>query len=300
MRNLDRLRCFVTVADHQHVKRASEILGYSPSVVSQRIRQLEQEWGVLLFDRGANQLQVSDVGRTLLGDARRIVEDVDALDRTARDAAGGAAAPVRVAYRHNAAGWVSRLARVLAASTPALTVRPMAHEHHDVVEAVLSRSADIGIAGLADGLASTDLSTEPLGCLAVPSHHRLATAPRVTVRDLEGVPYLIDDREQHSRPRDEITEFLRSHGVTPSYRPSRLSSAQDLITLVGAEAGVALVRSSTVPHQGADDVVFRPVDGDVPLILDALLWHPEHAGGAVGRCISILRTAAGGLPARPA
>jgi DNA-binding transcriptional LysR family regulator len=292
MRNLDRLRCFVIVAEHHHVKRAGEILGYSPSVVSQRIRQLEQAWGVVLFDRGGGQLQLTDVGASLLADARRIVEDVDELDRTARAAAGGAAMSVRVAYRHNAAPWVSRLARRLAAEAPAITVRPMAREHHDVVDAVLSRAADVGIAGPADGLASIELSRDPLGCLAVPRRHRLASAPSVTIDDLQGESYLVDDRDEHSEPRRAITDFLHSHGVEPAYRPSRITSAQDLLTLVGAEAGVALVRSASTMARaasGADDVVFRTVEGDVPAILDALVWHPDHPSAVVQRCVEILR-----------
>ncbi|HEY8523375.1 MAG TPA: LysR family transcriptional regulator [Acidimicrobiales bacterium] len=296
MRNLDRLRCFVTVADHGRVKTASEILGFSPSVVSQRIRQLEQAWGVVLFDRTGRELRVTDVGASLLDQARAIVEAVDELDRSARAAAGQAARTVRIAYRHNAAAWVSRLARELAREAPRIMVVPMAREHHDVVDAVLSGAADLGIAGQADGLAALELRREPLGCLAVPRRHRLASAHRVTIHDLQGEPYLIDDREQHSWPRREITDFLAAHGVEPDYRPARLSSAQDLLTLVGAEVGLALVRSSRRPDRQpevADGVVFRAVEGEVPRILDALLWVPGHAPGLVNQCVEILQHQAG-------
>jgi DNA-binding transcriptional LysR family regulator len=292
MRNLDRLRCFVLVADEGHVKRAAELLGFSPSVVSQRIRQLEQAWSVELFERAGNQLHLTEAGSGLLTRARHVVEEVDELERQARAAAGTDGLTVRIAYRHNTAGWVSRLARALARETPRVVVRPTAREHHEVVEAVLERTADVGIAGLADGLAAMELTRVPLGSLAVPRRHRLASAPIVTIRDLDGEPYLIDDREQHSVPRREITDFLAGRGVRPSYVPSRLSSEQDLLTLVGAEVGLALVRSSATPRpaqDGTDDVVVRTVRGDVPLILDALLWHPDHAPAMVRHCVEVLR-----------
>src|SRR5690606_31010621 len=107
---------------------------------------------------------------------------------------------------------------------------------------------------------SFPLGEEPLRVLAAPAMHRLARAEHITIRDLDGEPYVLDDRGDHDGPRRDLVGFFDAHGVTPDYRLATISSAQDLLTLVGVGAGVALVRSSfAVAGQLAENLAFRPL-----------------------------------------
>jgi DNA-binding transcriptional LysR family regulator len=298
VRNLDRLRCFLAVVEHGQVSTAADALGHGPSVVSQRVRQLEQEWGVSLFVRVRGRLVLSDAGRALLPLARDVASQLAALDATAAQLAAGHRGELTIAYRHNAGGWVTRLTRAVTAERPGVGVKPKAMEHHDVIAAVTGGEADLGIAGPDDAVESFPLGEEPLSVLAAPATHRLARAEHVTIHDLDGEPYVLDDRSDHDRPRRDLVEFFDAHGVTPDYRLATIGSAQDLLTLVGVGAGLALVRSSfAVAGQLAENLAFRPMHGATPTIVDALLWRRANPSPLVRWAASLVRTAVAGRPA---
>lgn len=70
---LRQLRYFVAVADTLNFSRASESLYVSQSALSKQIADLEQEFGVVLFQRDKRTVELSDAGRILLEEAKAIL-----------------------------------------------------------------------------------------------------------------------------------------------------------------------------------------------------------------------------------
>lgn len=87
-----RLRVFRTVAEEASFRRAAERLHLSQPAVSQQIHALEEELGVVLFDRGKGRIALTDAGTVLLGYARKgarlAAEALAALERTRGATAG--------------------------------------------------------------------------------------------------------------------------------------------------------------------------------------------------------------------
>lgn len=64
---------FIEVANLQNFTQASKVLGYSQSNISAQIRQLEEELGVVLFERMARGVHLTQYGQELLPIARDVV-----------------------------------------------------------------------------------------------------------------------------------------------------------------------------------------------------------------------------------
>ena len=71
MLDLRQLRYFIAVAEQENVGRAAELLHISQSPLSRQIRQLEDQLGVLLFERVKKRVRLTQEGRDLLGEAPR-------------------------------------------------------------------------------------------------------------------------------------------------------------------------------------------------------------------------------------
>ncbi len=76
-----KLRHFVAVCEHGTFHRAAQAVHLSQSALSRSIQALEQELGVLLFDRSSQRIFLTPYGRVLLERAPRVLQEGRALQR---------------------------------------------------------------------------------------------------------------------------------------------------------------------------------------------------------------------------
>jgi DNA-binding transcriptional LysR family regulator len=82
---LRQLRAFLAVARHGSFGRAANEIGLSQSAVSLSVRQLESELGLKLLDRTTRQVQLTNVGATLVATGSRLVDELDVTLKELRD-----------------------------------------------------------------------------------------------------------------------------------------------------------------------------------------------------------------------
>jgi DNA-binding transcriptional LysR family regulator len=82
---LDQLRIFLAVAECLHFTRAAEVLYLTQPAVSAAISSLENEYGVKLFHRIGRQVDITEAGKFLQGEAQRILEQVTLTERGLRE-----------------------------------------------------------------------------------------------------------------------------------------------------------------------------------------------------------------------
>ncbi|MCS5717788.1 LysR family transcriptional regulator [Herbiconiux sp. CPCC 205763] len=82
------LRTFVAVAEARSFSRAAEELMIGQPLLSRRVKALEVEIGGELFDRSHRQIEVTELGRTLLDPARDLLGRADRLESFIRSAQG--------------------------------------------------------------------------------------------------------------------------------------------------------------------------------------------------------------------
>ena len=86
--SLESLRCFVAIAHRSSFRRAAEHIGVTPTALSQRIRQLEEQLGERVFDRTSRSVQLSAAGRRLLPHAEDLLEQALRVGSIARGESG--------------------------------------------------------------------------------------------------------------------------------------------------------------------------------------------------------------------
>lgn len=81
---LDKLRSFILVADEGNLTRAAKRRHTTPSAVSEHLRQLEDQFGLPLFERSSRGMELTPEGRKLLPPARQALMQIAELDEIAR------------------------------------------------------------------------------------------------------------------------------------------------------------------------------------------------------------------------
>ncbi len=77
--SLRGLRTFCVAAEHESFRDAAEKLFVTASAVSHQIRNLEDELGRSLFDRGTRSLTLTDAGKALYDDVNPLITRLDEL-----------------------------------------------------------------------------------------------------------------------------------------------------------------------------------------------------------------------------
>ncbi|MGI4798999.1 MAG: LysR substrate-binding domain-containing protein [Janthinobacterium lividum] len=84
---LKDLHYVVALADHGHFGRAAAACNISQPTLSTQVKKLEQDLGLTLFERTTQSVSVTDLGRDIVGRARRILAEVEAIGSVGHDQA---------------------------------------------------------------------------------------------------------------------------------------------------------------------------------------------------------------------
>lgn len=106
MIELAKLAMFLDVAGAGSLTRAAQLMGTAPPVLSRRLAALENEIGGSLFVRTGRGLVLSDLGHSLLPQARDLLAAAETLEANARAASGAAFGEVRIGMMASFAGTI--------------------------------------------------------------------------------------------------------------------------------------------------------------------------------------------------
>jgi DNA-binding transcriptional LysR family regulator len=172
---LDHLRVLTAIVDAGSFSAAARRLNRAQSVISYAVATLEAQLGLRLLDRGQRRPSLTDAGRAVLADARRMTLMMDELRARASGMAQGLEPEVSLAVdvMYDAVGLVGVL-RDFAAAYPTVALRLRIEALGGVMQLVLSGACGLGISGApfgpTDALASRPLGGIRLLYVAAPGH----------------------------------------------------------------------------------------------------------------------------------
>src|SRR4051794_28712721 len=222
--DLRRLTYFVAVAEEQHFGRAAARLHMTAPPLSQRIRELEAELGVQLFERSTRQVHLTPAGSRLLHEARSTLRAIDRLTGLAeslRRAADSANQPLTLAYCHGSEHMALEAAATFHDRHPQTSVRPAALTSLRIFKDLRDGRVTVAMARspilFPERLASQFLARVPFDHVAVPSSHPLAEHDVVHASDLDGQPVLLVERDDAPTYHDSTLAYCAAHDVQPSW-----------------------------------------------------------------------------------
>jgi DNA-binding transcriptional LysR family regulator len=206
---LDQLQVFLAVADVGSFSAAARQLNRAQSVVSYTIGNLEAQLGISLFERnGARQARLTEEGRAMLTDARRIVADLQVMRAKAAGMRQGLEAELSLAISVMVpTDAMLAVLRGFQRHFPLVSLRLEVGELGRLMELVLSGRASIGIGGALDRQDDA-LTVERIGHnflvpIAASGHPLAARAGPLAVQDVrEETQIVVSDSSDLTSGRD--------------------------------------------------------------------------------------------------
>eukprot|EP01035_Chromulina_nebulosa_P036216 gene36216-48769_t len=118
---IDKLQFFLALAREQHFGHAAEACGITQPTLSAAIRQLENELGVMLVNRGSRYQGLTPEGQRVLEWARRIVDDAKTMKEEMRAARTGLSGHVRIAAIPTALSLIPKITAPFQQKHPTVT-----------------------------------------------------------------------------------------------------------------------------------------------------------------------------------
>ncbi|WP_240902494.1 LysR family transcriptional regulator [Aquitalea denitrificans] len=273
---LKNVRYFVAVAEMESISRAVQDLNVSQSVVTEAIRALEDDLGVLLFTRHARGMSLTHAGYQFLRHAHQILASVrharEALS-TRPDAVTG---QLNIGVTSLVCGYfLPYLLERFRSTFPQVDVRVVEDQRDYIEHLLVNGELDAAVLIVSNVQNRQALHTEVLQQssyrLWLPSGHRLLDGGVVTLSDLADQPLValkLDELE------DVATALWRQIGRKPQLAV-RTASVEAMRSLVATGAGLAIM----------PDVLYRPwsLEGDRLEVLPLQEATPTLEVGVVWR-----------------
>lgn len=194
MIDLAKLAMFLDVAGAGSLTRAAQLTGSAPPVLSRRLTALEDEIGGALFVRTGRGLVLSDLGRTLLPQARDLLAAAETLEANARAASGAAFGEVRIGMMASFAGTIGiEVMTAVAERYPAIRLKIFEGPTGRIDKWLNEGMVDIAVTLRDSRIEMGDLRT--IACLETyligAADAAAVQPPEVEFSDLAGLPLIL-------------------------------------------------------------------------------------------------------------
>jgi len=246
---MHQVRYFLAVAQLLNFTRAAEECNVTQPSLTRAIKQLEAELGGDLFRRERPAAQLTELGQRMHPLLKQCYEAAAGARSLASSFKSGEIGALRIALTHavDLSVLIPHLNEIRRQFNR-LEFRFQRGNSREVADYLKKGEAELGIAAEIeeawDRLDVWPLFTENFE-LVVGKDHRLAGSKTIDLDDLRSEQLLSRSYCEHSK---RISTSLREHGIDVDHS-HEISSERDLIELVEADIGVAMVpRSSPVPQ----------------------------------------------------
>ncbi|KKI89441.1 LysR family transcriptional regulator [Bacillus sp. SA1-12] len=249
--NIENLKMFCLVVDEGSISQAARLSFVSQPAVTRQIRQLENYYGTLLFDRTEGKLIVTETGRILYPFAKAIINDFNRSKEVIQHATGEYHSSLRVGASLTIGEFLlpSLLGR-FKKQTPDIKVSLTIKNTPSVLEDLTNDVIDIA---LVEGLVEDeDFIVEKFAddelVLVYPSDHPWSERSEIKIDELANERMIW--RESLSGTRLIVESTLKEHGVLDKIESyMEISSTQAIKSAVESGLGISILPRLTVVRE---------------------------------------------------
>ncbi|HKM37704.1 MAG TPA: LysR substrate-binding domain-containing protein [Thiopseudomonas sp.] len=276
---LTELRYIVALAQVQHFGRAAEMCHISQPTLSVGVKKLEEDLGVLIFERSKSAVRVTPVGEAIVAQAQRVLEQAQTIRELAQAGKNQLTAPLRVGAIYTVGPYLfPQMIPLLHRSAPEMPLYIEENFTHVLREKLRKGELDVIIIALPyhDADVLTKAVYEEPFCVLLPADHPWTKKDSIDSKMLNDKSLLLLG-EGHCF-RDQVLEACPttlSGNPDNRYTTVEASSLETIRHMVASGLGVSVLPLSAVDNHryAAGVIAVRPFTAPAPTRTVAIAWR---------------------------
>lgn len=274
--DIRHLEYFSEVAKHLSFTKASQTLHVSQPSISKAIKNLEGELGVPLFYRSSKQLELTDAGKAVLMNAKKVLNAFKNLTLELTDLMELNSGEIRIGIPPIVgAAFFSKMISYFKEKYPLIKITLTEVGTKKIKQGVDDGSLDIGLICTLPAQGSNfeiiNVIKDPLR-LIVHSGHPLASKKTVNFSDLKNEPFIL------YRKDFTLYDLIIKECSKNDFQPNIVceSSQKDfLLGMVEGKMGVALLPSKICQNLNNKEISVLPFERSAVDLELGLIWKKE-------------------------
>ena len=278
---LTELKYIVAVARQKHFGHAAEACFVAQPTLSVAIKKLEDELGVIIFERGGTEISMTPLGAQIVAQAERVLEQTAAIKELSKQNKDPLAGQFRLGIIYTIAPYLlPALVKTMIETVPQMPLILQEQFTVRLLEMLRQGELDAAIMALPfndHGLMLQPLYDEPF-VVALPKHHAWAKRASITSAELKTETMLLLGnghcfRDQVLEVCPEMSRFATGNdGIARTFEGSSLETIRHM---VASGIGITVLPRASVPDLQATDGMLRyvPLAPPVPSRRVVLAWR---------------------------
>ena len=243
---LTDLRYIVALARERHFGRAAEKCFVAQPTLSVAVKKLEEELGVVLFERNASEVRLTRVGARIVAQADRVLQEAAQVKEIAAEGKDPLAGPLRLGVIYTIAPYLlPRLIPILHKRAPRMPLVIQENYTSRLAEALKRGDLDVIILSLPfdeSGIVTQAVYDEPFRVL-IPANHPWKTRTRIPAVDLAEEQLLLLGAGNCFR--DQVLQVCPRLGQAGGLQKTLEGSSLETIRhMVASGSGITVLPSS--------------------------------------------------------
>jgi DNA-binding transcriptional LysR family regulator len=300
MMSLREIKYFLAIAQEGNITTAAQHLHMAQPPLSRQMKQLEDNLGAKLFERGHRKIHLTEAGCLLRNRAEQLLKLMDTTVQEIREIESGAHGTLSIGTASSSGVTIlPKVARIFRNHYPDLKFELWEGESIRIIELLNAGLIEIGLVRFSfdtDTYESIQLPKEPLVAAIHKNNPDFLDEHQdsIPLKKLIEKPLMI-----HRKYETIITEHCQQAGFNP-YLLCKSDDIMPILAWADANVGIAIVPRAAIGLIPSTNLIFKTISDPCINIASAVIWMRNRHLSAAARHFLTLFTTINETPSPPA
>lgn len=276
--DIKQLRYFYTIAEQGQITRAAKKLHMAQPPLSQQLKLLEEELGVILFERNGRNMVLTQAGLVLYKKAEKILLELEEIKTEVKETSEGLRGKLSIGVVKTCFSYVPDRLRMFREIYPAVTFTLREGDSFMIEQLLKSRESEVGIVRLPIEMklfSKIELPKEPFVAVFPSNTPGIFSKTTIKMKEFETVPLLLLHRISGVGQFEIVLQECRRHG----FEPNVICECPDvsmILSLVSAGVGATIIPKSSLVSFPMPNIHILELEDSSLFSESAVIWLKDR------------------------